>query len=188
MNYLASSEIKSGMHVWQNNFQDTGWIDIKIHSQLHTAVFSFNEHCKNTIFKMQKKCKPFLICWCSGIRSSAFKIFPTLSVMWRLFYFVPCDGHQAHFLCGQMRHLRCLPSLHWDHALARSNCQSGCLLVAFGSLCSHCGFCGCFHQAVWSLSEAQACRPAFLNQCQPSYLGHEAKYHIYKTAVLCLST
>lgn len=31
-------------------------------------------------------------------------------------------------------------------------------------------------------------RPAFLNQCQPSYLGGEAKYHIFKTVMLCLST
>lgn len=31
-------------------------------------------------------------------------------------------------------------------------------------------------------------RPAFLNQCQQSYLGGEAKYHIFKTVMLYLST
>lgn len=115
-------------------------------------------------------------------------MFPVLSVIWWLPYFVPCAGCQAHLSCGQISHFSCLPSLHQDEALAQYNCQSGCLFVAFGKLCSRCGFCGCFHQAVWSLSEAQACRPAFLNQCQPSYLGGEAKYHIFKTVMLCLST
>lgn len=37
-------------------------------------------------------------------------------------------------------------------------CQSGCLLVAFGSLHFLCGFCGCFHPPVWSFAEALACQ------------------------------
>lgn len=61
--------------------------------------------------RCRSECKPFLLRWCSGIRSSAFRMFPMLSVMWWLLYFVPCDGHQVHFSCGQLSHLRCLPSL-----------------------------------------------------------------------------
>lgn len=80
------------------------------------------------------------------------------SVIWCLLYFISSAGCWTHLSCGKMIYFRCLPSLCQGQALAWSNCLSGYFLVAFGRLCSHCGFCGSFHQAVWSLSEARACQ------------------------------
>lgn len=48
-------------------------------------------------------------------------------------------------------------------------CQSGCLLVASGSLHFLCGFCGRFHPPVWSLSEALVCQTS-LFELVPGHL------------------
>lgn len=50
-------------------------------------------------------------------------------------------------------------------------CQSGCFLVAFGSLYFLCGFCGRFHPPVWSLSEALACQTSLFELVPGHLLG-----------------
>lgn len=50
-------------------------------------------------------------------------------------------------------------------------CQSGCVLVAFGSLHFLCGFCGRFHPPVWSLSEALACQTSLFESVPGHLLG-----------------
>lgn len=50
-------------------------------------------------------------------------------------------------------------------------CQSGCFLVAFGSLHFFCGFCGRFHPPVWSLSEALTCQTSLFELVPGHLLG-----------------
>lgn len=117
--------------------------------------------------RCRSMCKPAIMFVMLVLGEEVIKCFPLLSDG----YFAPSAGHWACLSCGQMSHFRCLPSLHRGQALAWSNCQSGCILVAFGRLCSRCGFCGCFHQAVWSLSEAQACQTSFFESVPALLLG-----------------
>lgn len=63
---------------------------------------------------------------------------------------------------------RPLPLLGPWHCLP---CQSGCFLVAFGSLHFLCGFCGRFHPPVWSLLEALACQTSLFELVPGHLLG-----------------
>lgn len=148
-------------------------ICLTFHMQQYFALLSqFSVSTEKYYFQDVEVCANPLSCllqWCQGRRSSMLKMLP--SVIWCLLYFILSPGRWARLSCGQMIHFRCLPSLCQSQALAWSNCPSGCFLVAFGRLCSRCGFCGCFHQAVWSLSEARACQMKLFESVPVLFLG-----------------
>lgn len=155
---------------------------------LHCSL-SFQWALKNIIFKMWKYVQTLYHVHYSGARGGGHpcsKCFPLLSDVYFTLYYLPVSGPISPVDRWSISDACLLfaKAKHWHGLIAR--------LVAFLLPLE-----GCALAAAFVVVSIRQCGPSqrheharrnFLNQCQSSSLGGEAKYHIFRTVVLYLST